>query len=319
MTVSKEKYQAALDIASGFRDEGNQLRSQLSEAQDEITRLQRKIKKMRKERKALVSDLRGYMKAANEYASENSNLEEEIDFFTIAMLGANQPMTHIKDAERLGLKVIAKVGQWCFYEALNKLREYREAEESRKDAVKEFQDEWNSLKGPLQFMSDKFKKFQEREESGESDREFRQEIERWISNRLADPQSTISQALAKHFALPIHAVCKSEIIGNSPTHVIVDEQSQTIPHHGPGLVAAEDAFSDICDKFVARCNRDKGQLLLLLENAPQGGVYYRLKDRQTWRDMQSGIAKDIPEALSFISESQRGRIVEERRYRMGVN
>ncbi len=98
-------------------------------------------------------------------------------------------------------------------EALGKIREYREDEERKQDAIKEFQDEWNKLKGPLEFMSDKFKKVQEREESGESDREYRDEIERLMAERLSDPESSVSKAVIKHFRKP--------------------DTAQPIPHHGP--------------------------------------------------------------------------------------
>ena len=48
------------------------------EQEQEIARLQRKVKKMRKERKALVSDIEGYIKVANEYAVENDSLVRQL-------------------------------------------------------------------------------------------------------------------------------------------------------------------------------------------------------------------------------------------------
>lgn len=91
---------------------------------------------------------------------------------------------------------------------------------------------------------------------------------------------------------------------------------ELIPHHGLGLVAAEDAMRDVCDDFVARCNRKKGQLLLIMQKAPFGGVYYKLMDRESRRTLHSGIAKDQPDMLAHLEDSEKARIYETRTYGM---
>ena len=71
-------------------------------------------------------------------------------------------------------------------------------------------------------------------------------------------------------------------------------------------------------KFDILTGKPKQPLRLIMEKAPFGGIYYKLQDRKTLRLIQNGIAADVAAVLSLIPEADRERIYETRRYGMGV-
>lgn len=161
----------------------------------EISRLQRKIKKMRKERKALVSDLRGYMKAANEYAVENDSLIQQAAKAT----APHQDWRLTTDQQ---WKCFARV-----YEALRELADavgnmylFPPGGETLNRACVAMDAAKVVLNDPA------------------------------ILDYLVDPE-TIPQRSAT-----------VEVEWETPASRENEVESQPIPHHGPGLSEAEDAF-----------------------------------------------------------------------------
>lgn len=78
--MTKEQHDAVL---AANRTE--QYRAIALKQEQQIAALKRKIKKLRKERKALVSDLKGYIQAANEYENDAVTLYQSLEKLTSAV------------------------------------------------------------------------------------------------------------------------------------------------------------------------------------------------------------------------------------------
>jgi DNA uptake protein ComE-like DNA-binding protein len=71
--MTKEQHETEV-----LKNRAEQYRQLALGQENEIVRLQRKLKRIRKERKTLVSDVEGYVKVANEYAAENHSLVRQL-------------------------------------------------------------------------------------------------------------------------------------------------------------------------------------------------------------------------------------------------